>query len=297
MKNFFFSLVCSSLLPLSSFASQPSALTDFVEIPAGSFKLTLHQQYKKTFFSNQSKIETRDIEIVIPRGFEMQTMEITQEQWYEMMKTTPWNGPTVYNSPRCDREVRIPTDRPRLFLCPGPATIITWVQAQTYIKKLNESQSEYTYRLPTALEYLYVSRPDLWDTDPYVMNLENLDEYAWTKRNSRRGHIREPGLKKPNAFGLYDIVGNVSELTEKTRASALIAPFGRFPKYHISLKDLPNQIIENLLPIEESASIAKSRATLFFGSHILHVPGSLLENWDDETRSVVTGFRLIRVKR
>ena len=56
-----------------------------------------------------------------------------------------------------------------------------------------------------------------------------MDEVAWYAANSD-GHVHPVGLKKPNAFGLYDMLGNVSERTRESAAfqtskAEYIAPF------------------------------------------------------------------------
>ncbi len=70
------------------------------------------------------------------------------------------------------------------------------------------------YRLPTEAEREYAIRAGetaafYWG-DPYPPNPPNIGNYAWYSVNSGGNH-HEAGQKLPNAFGLYDMSGNVFE--------------------------------------------------------------------------------------
>jgi formylglycine-generating enzyme required for sulfatase activity len=79
------------------------------------------------------------------------------------------------------------------------------------------------YRLPTEAEWEYACRAG--KETPYFFGEDekDLSEYAWFKNNGE-GKYHKTGLKKPNPWGLYDILGNVREWTldhydEKTFAN------------------------------------------------------------------------------
>ncbi len=100
-----------------------------------------------------------------------------------------------------------------------PVINVSWNDAQGYIAWLNESQNLIdkpdAYRLPSEIEWEYCCRaqidPDAKATSYSFGDDENkLDEYAWFRGNSG-SQTRPVGQKKPNAFGLYDMHGNVYE--------------------------------------------------------------------------------------
>ncbi|MDB4338585.1 formylglycine-generating enzyme family protein [Rubripirellula sp.] len=92
-----------------------------------------------------------------------------------------------------------------------PAVTMTQYSAQQFTKWLSRVTGS-QYRLPTEAEWEYAARAGT--TAPYSFgnDAEKIDDYAWTFDNSG---LETPlvGGKKPNAFGLHDMHGNVAELT------------------------------------------------------------------------------------
>jgi formylglycine-generating enzyme required for sulfatase activity len=68
------------------------------------------------------------------------------------------------------------------------------------------------YRLPTEAEWEYACRAGTSTTYYFSNDEKELDKYAWYKNNSNN-KFQKGGQKLPNAWGLYDMLGNVSEWT------------------------------------------------------------------------------------
>jgi formylglycine-generating enzyme required for sulfatase activity len=89
-----------------------------------------------------------------------------------------------------------------------PVVCVSWSDAAAYCEWLAHKEGM-TYRLPTEAEWEYACRAGS-TTDSFFGSQESLDQYAWFDGNSQ-GHTHPVGEKNPNAWGLYDMYGNVWE--------------------------------------------------------------------------------------
>lgn len=88
-----------------------------------------------------------------------------------------------------------------------PAIAMSVYAAQMYCKWLTAKTGRY-YRLPTEAEWEYACRAG--SETPYSFGDEDIDDYAWYYDNAEDKY-QQVGQKKPNAWGLYDMHGNVRE--------------------------------------------------------------------------------------
>ena len=154
----------------------------FVEIPAGKFMMGSPEGVG---YSD----EHPQHEVVIPKPFFMGICQVTQGEWQKVMGSNPSHF----------------TGDPRL-----PVESVSWNDCQKFIEKLNALNPEYEYSLPSEEQWEYACRAG--STTKYFFGDEPdmLGEYAWFWENS--GSKTHPvGQKKPNPWGLFDILGNVWE--------------------------------------------------------------------------------------
>ena len=92
-----------------------------------------------------------------------------------------------------------------------PVVNITEYAALTFCKWLSAKTGKF-YRLPTEAEWEYACRAGSTEDYAFGSDSAQLEQYAWYKNNSNNKY-QKVGTKKPNAFGLYDMHGNVAEWT------------------------------------------------------------------------------------
>jgi formylglycine-generating enzyme required for sulfatase activity len=92
-----------------------------------------------------------------------------------------------------------------------PVVGVTWNDANAFCAWLSKKEGK-RYRLPTEGEWEYACRAGSRSRFYFPGDERNMDQYAWFAANS--GMKTHPvGLKKPNAWGLYDMYGNAAEMT------------------------------------------------------------------------------------
>ena len=150
----------------------------------------------------------------IDKPFYIGKYEVTQAQWTKVMG----KNPSVFQG------AKVKDDAGQ-----HPVDSVTWEDAQRFVAKLNAMEKTTAYRLPTEFEWEYAARAGSDEEIPW----SQIGEYAWYFQfmGGGRGRGASPGAaaptppaplpdkatthivgqKKPNAWGLHDMVGNVWE--------------------------------------------------------------------------------------
>ena len=155
---------------------------DMVLIPAGKFMMG-------SPVSEPGRIpDETQYEVTLTKSFYIGKYEVMQEQWEAVMG----NNPSEFKGPKL------------------PVTNVSWNDCQEFIKKLN-AKTNGGYRLPTDTEWEYACRAGTTTRYPFGEEVTPSDANFV---GSKIGKPVEVGMYKPNAFGIYDMYGNVWEYCE-----------------------------------------------------------------------------------
>ncbi len=90
-----------------------------------------------------------------------------------------------------------------------PIRRLTWLSAVAYCKWLSKREGK-TFRLPTEAEWEYACRAGSYGKYCFGDDASEVGDYAWYKENSNKV-THDVGTKKSNAWGFYDMHGNIWE--------------------------------------------------------------------------------------
>lgn len=136
-------------------------------------------------------------EVTITKPFYMQNTPVTQKQWKAIMD----NNPSYFKGDDF------------------PVESVSWDDCQQFIQRINQS-GDGIYRLPTEAEWEYACRAGTGtsfgirnghDLDSSQANFDGNYPYGKSKKSLYRGHTTPVKSFAPNAWGLYDMHGNVCE--------------------------------------------------------------------------------------
>jgi len=145
-------------------------------IPAGTFNMG-----STNVESGRSQRPVHSV--TISKGFWIGVHEITQSQWSAVMGNNP---------SRLSSSGQKPVDS------------VSWEDCQDFLTELSRLADK-SFRLPTEAEWEYACRAG--SADDWYGEWDSISWHAWNSKGASHGI----GLKRPNAYGLYDMIGNVWE--------------------------------------------------------------------------------------
>jgi sulfatase modifying factor 1 len=152
------------------------------------------RSYNKEEFKLARELALRDampgFQVQIDRPYYIGKFEVTQGQWKQVMG----RNPSLFQGEWVENEDDHPVEN------------VVWEEAREFIDRLNKSEPEKYYRLPTEFEWEYAARAGAegdipWSETHLVAQLGTAT-------------TQPVGQKKPNPWGLYDMLGNVWEWVE-----------------------------------------------------------------------------------
>jgi formylglycine-generating enzyme len=136
-----------------------------------------------------AKDATPGFNVSIDHPYYIGKFEVTQGEWKKVM----------HNNPSYFKGANVNDDGDQ-----HPVEFVKWQDAQQFIKKLNElEKGKALYRLPSEFEWEWAARAGAQDDIPWS-EIGKMAVIATTSTSM-------VGKKKPNAWGLYDMLGNVWE--------------------------------------------------------------------------------------
>ena len=150
------------------------------------------RSYSAEEFKKAEVLATYDaspgFKIKIEKPYYIGKFEVTQAQWRKVMG----NNPSTFKGANDSNQ--------------RPVESVRWNDVQSFLKKLNQLEKGKIYRLPTEFEWEYAARAG------------NTEDIAWTeiRAMAQLGNTTTlpVGGKRQNAWGLYDMLGNVWEWVE-----------------------------------------------------------------------------------
>lgn len=159
---------------------------EMVKIPGGTFMMGTNDVNADKY---EKPAKKRSVS-----SFYMSKYEVSQKLWFVIMN----NNPSTFINDNY------------------PVNNVSWEDCQLFIQRLNSITGR-NFRLPTETEWEYAAKSKI-DSNGNILESSELyagtstvpEQYAWYSGNSNN-NIHPIGKKKPNAFGLYDMSGNVIE--------------------------------------------------------------------------------------
>ena len=247
------------------FAQSPKEITNsigmkLVLVPKGTFIMGSPQTEEA-----RNENETQH-EVTISKDYYLGVTELTQGQYEKVMGTNPSHF---------QKQVIRKSDS-SMF----PVEQVSWEDAIEFCNKLSdlpeEKKAGRVYRLPTEAEWQYACRAGSKTAYSFGKSSKSLGDYAWIKGNSN-DQTHPVGEKKANAWGLFDMHGNVYELCRDW--------YGEYPKGAVSDPTVSDPVI----PRDVAGRVSRGG---FWGYVNANCRSAYRNKFAQSIRSDAVGFRV-----
>ena len=176
--------------PITPDEAAQEILSSMVYVEGGTFDMGATSEQ-----GGYADVDESPVHQVTVSSFYMGETEVTQRQWKAIMGSNP---------------SRYKGDN-------RPVENVSWNNCQAFIQKLNQLTGR-TFRLPTEAEWEYAARGGVHHSGYKYAGSNSVGGVAWYDGNSG-SQTHDVKTKQPNALGLYDMSGNVSEWCSDWRGS------------------------------------------------------------------------------
>ncbi|MHC4886278.1 MAG: bifunctional serine/threonine-protein kinase/formylglycine-generating enzyme family protein [Planctomycetota bacterium] len=246
--------------------------------PRNNFVMGSHPDMEKGREGNESLHE-----VAFKRSWYMSRYELTRDVW-RVVAGDAWLAHE-------EKRAKLSREPVRLVKIPGPVGVrlsprlpvsdVSWNEVKAILLPPLQrfAPKGFRFDLPTEAEWEYACRAGTFTTYHYGMDEALLDDHAWYNSNSE-GRVRVVGKKMPNAWGLYDVHGNIAELCKDVYDK----------EYYLKIPDLQTAWTDPLCTEGTQQRVVRGGSFFFIARHCRTAYRASLH---EDHRNPNVGIRLV----